>query len=180
MTAGLRWAMNLAAGLLMLGSLALGGAWLLDRAHRWEQPAWRPQAFVRLRGAPGVEGGEQACWVMAVNPRCGHCLATLRRTNTAWSRRGWRPELTVLIVDTSRPPGTSTLAAIPASQIWWDAAGIWRRRWGHRLYGELLQFDAAGRWARTLSADDLLRRRLLPSPLDDSLPRPFTHGGRGS
>ncbi len=180
MTAALRWAMNLAAGLLALGTLALGGTWLLDRVRGWEEPAWRPRAFVRLRGAPGGGGGEQALWVMAVNPRCGHCLSTLRRTNAAWSRRGWRPQLAVLIVDTPRPPGASTLAAIPTSQIWWDAAGIWRKRWGHRLYGELLQFDAAGRWARTMSADDLLRRRTLPAPLDDSLPRRFTEGGRGS
>lgn len=180
MSARLRLITNLGAGLATLGALALGGAWLADRAHRWEQPAWQPRAFVRLeRGtavrlgavaAPSDRPGSRDRWVMPVNPRCSHCMTTLRRLHETWSQRAWEPDLITLIVDTPVRPGEDALVPIPTAQVWWDARGIWRGRWGHRLYGEIIQFDGAGRFVRTVLAQDLVRRRRLPLPTDTHAP----------
>src|SRR5262249_20104272 len=130
MTHGLRWTTAAAAGALSLGVLALGGAWLADRAHPWDTPGLRPRAFVRLQRATRAADGGAAVtersgprdrWVVAVNPRCGHCMATLRRLHQTWSQRAWKPELVTLIVDTTGRPEAGDLVRIPTAQIWWDA-----------------------------------------------------------
>jgi len=56
----------------------------------------------------------------------------------------------VLIVDQEREPSPRSVAMLRAETVWWDRAGVWRGRWGHRLYGELLRFDASGKYVETL------------------------------
>jgi hypothetical protein len=163
MSRALRWAANLAAGGAVLVALALGLAWLGDRSRRWETPAWSDRSFVALR-AGAVRREREVRWVMAVNLRCPHCLVTLGRTHAAWTERGWQPALAVLVVDTPERLEPAALRGIPTAQVWWDSRGIWRRRWGHRIYGEILQFDRSGRHVRTVTADDILRRSRLPGP----------------
>ncbi len=177
MSARLRSTMNLAAGAATIGALLLGGVWLSDRAHRWERPAWRHRSFIRLQGEARGEPAAGGRWVMAVNPRCGHCLATLARLHVAWARRGGRPDLITLIVDTPERPGPAALRPIPTTQIWWDAQGIWRRRWGHRLYGEVIQFDGAGRFVRTVLADDIFGRSRPPRSGEPLAPATPQEGG---
>ena len=185
MSTGLRRVMNVAAGAATVGTLALGGAWLSDRAHRWDAPRWEPRAFVRLHSARrgggdawdrGTPSG--ARWVMPVNPRCEHCMATLHRLDATWAQGAWKPELIALIVDTPRRPREGALARIPTDQIWWDVHDLWRGRWGHRLYGELIQFDGAGRFVRTVLAEDIIRSGRLPLPDESMAPAtPDREGG---
>jgi hypothetical protein len=164
MSSRLRTAMNLAAGAMTLGALLLGASWFADRAHRWESPEWRHPSFVRLRGGTGDAHAAVATWVVAVNPRCPHCVGALAQLRARWDHDGWRGELATLIVDTPHRPGAEALRRIPIDQVWWDRNGVWRRRWGHRLYGEMIQFDASGRFVRTVLAADILRRSRLPQP----------------
>jgi len=140
-----RWAASAAS----LAVLALGGVWLADRTHRWERPVWRHPSFVRLRGDPTPR---EPVWVIAVNPRCRHCVAALARVRARWQTCGHAGGLASLIVDTPVRPGAAAMAALPTTEVWWDRRGIWRRRWGHRLYGELMEFDAAGRFVRSVPA----------------------------
>jgi hypothetical protein len=177
MSARLRSATNLAAGAALLGALVLGGLWVRDRTHRWETPRWSESDFVRLRGGPGDDRAAAGTWVIAVNPRCARCMNTLSLVHAAWTRNRWPEALIVLIVDTSRRPGAAVVGAFPPGQVWWDRAGIWRRRWGHRIYGELIQFDGGGRIIRTVTAHDILRRRLLPRPGEPLAPADRKEGG---
>jgi hypothetical protein len=162
MSAPLRTAVHLAAALMSLGVMLLGAAWLADRAHRWERPAWRHPSFVRLRGVPAAPSHEPV-WVVAVNPRCPHCLAALARLRAEWARCGRQEDLVSLVVDTPARPDAGVVAALCTSQVWWDRRGVWRRRWGHRLYGELMQFDGDGRLVRSAPAFDVRNR---PGPCD--------------
>lgn len=170
MSAPLRWTLNAAAVAALLGALLLWLAWRADRSHRWETPRWQPRAFVPLKGEPGPAGESATRWVMAINLRCGHCLSALDRTQAAWAERNWQPELGALVVDTPRRPTPPALRAIPAARVWWDSRGIWRRRWGHRVYGELLQFDRSGRCLRVVTASDLLRGSRLPESEAPAVP----------
>lgn len=177
MTWTLRATMNLAAGAAVGGALLLGVLWSADRAHRWERPHWRPQDFVPLRAVPRGPSPVEGRWVIAVNPRCPHCMAALSRVHAAWQRRGWHGDLVALIVDAPRRPGAAALRAIPSAQVWWDRGGIWRRRWGHRRYGEVIQFDGSGRPLRTVMADDLLHGRGPPAAEEAHAPANERKGG---
>ena len=85
---------------------------------------------------------------------------------------------TVPIVDAPRRPREGALARIPTDQIWWDVHDLWRGRWGHRLYGELIQFDGAGRFVRTVLAEDIIRSGRLPLPDESMAPAtPDREGG---
>ncbi len=170
MSAPLRIAMNLAAAAALAAALLLGALWLGDRAHRWERPRWEGGSFVPLRAGPRVVGEAQPLWVVPVNPRCRHCLTTLRRLHVAWARQARPEELIALIVDTRARPPAALLRAVPPVPVWWDRRGIWRRRWGHRLYGELIQFDATGRFVRTAAAGEVLRSARRPAPTQPSAP----------
>lgn len=179
MSARLRTTTNLAAGAALLGALALGGVWLRDRMHRWESPRWRDGDFVRLRAGTPAEHPRQAMWVIAVNPRCGHCMTTLSRVHATWTLHR-RPEvLAALIVDSPDRPRAAALDAFPPVPVWWDRAAIWRRRWGHRIYGELMQFDGGGHILRTVTAHEILGRRLLPNPGEPLAPADRNRGGMG-
>ena len=177
MSVRLRTAMNLASALALAGALLLGALWLGDRARRWERPRWTSDLFVPLRAGRSEDRGDQARWAVAVNPRCPHCMTTMWRLHASWARFGRRQELVALIVDTPARPDAHTLRAIPPVPVWWDRNGVWRRRWGHRLYGELIQFDASGCFVRTLAAEEVLRRMRLPDPGGSSAPARSEQGG---
>jgi hypothetical protein len=152
--AGTSWAWRLAgwAGwVLVVGALAaLGWLWHVDRARVWETPSLGPP-LVLLRATPGRP--DAITWLVAVNPECSHCrkvLAQLAGRPMTGVRVG------ALIVDTSRQPAPSTLSGLPGGPIWWDARNDWRRRWGHRTYGEVIRFDSRGRYLST--------RVQLPTP----------------
>jgi hypothetical protein len=50
-----------------------------------------------------------------------------------------------LVVDSRAQPALHRAETLRVDELWWDAQGVWRHRWGHRLYGELMRFDAEGR-----------------------------------
>jgi hypothetical protein len=84
-----------------------------------------------------------------MNPLCPHCREHLARAVAAQARpRGAR--LGILVVDSPKPPAAAPLANVAVDGMWWDARDAWRRRWGHRVYGEVLVFDGSGRYLRTL------------------------------
>ena len=144
---GTSWAWRVlgrAGGLLLVVALAaLGWLWHLDRARAWDTPGLG-EPLVLLRGATAGTAAET--WLVAVNPECAHCVQALQRL-AARPVPGVR--VGALVVDTPRRPDDALLGSLPGAPVWWDAGGAWRRRWGHRLYGELLCFDARGRFLRT-------------------------------
>ena len=150
-TIGTWWDRRLAGGvggaLAGVALAALGWLWHLDRTRVWQTPGLgAPLALVCAATADSSAG----TWLVAVNPDCPHCLQALARL-AARPRRGLR--VGALIVDTPRRPGAATLAALRAAPLWWDARGDWRRRWGHRIYGEVLCFDPRGRYVGTRFAE---------------------------
>jgi hypothetical protein len=127
----------------------LGWTWARDRTHRWEPPRWEPSWFVAISGGEmGPESLER--WVVPVNPDCPRCARDIRRVGRAPRPAGAR--VAVLIVDAPRPAGAEELHRFGVDEVWWDRDGIWRRRWGHRVYGEVLRFGRDGefRGARSL------------------------------
>jgi hypothetical protein len=168
MSVRLHWAIDVAAVAALVSALLLGAFWLRDRMRRWEEPGWGNGSFALLRAettAPGARAS-YGTWVAPVNPRCEHCLNMLRRMHTACAARASQPRLVALIVDTPARPPAAALRLIPPMAVWWDRGGIWRRRWGHRLYGELIEFDAAGRYVRTAAVSEFLN----PAPLQSFAP----------
>lgn len=126
--------------LALLALVALGGLWHFDRHRRWETPALSGRLLL-LRDAPSDTAGE--LWLVAVNPECSHCLQVLARLTASPPGDA---RVASLIVDSRARPDSLTLAALPGGPIWWDAGNDWRRRWGHRVYGEVLRFDRAGHY----------------------------------
>jgi hypothetical protein len=159
-------------------ALALGWSWHRDRTRHWEEPILADARFIRLEAGQRHQSGGRATWMVPVNPRCPRCLSTLRRLHSGWVRRGRPERLIVLIVDARRSPGADLLRAIPELPVWWDRDGVWRRCWGHRLYGELIEFDPAGRYLRTFPARDALPRLTSTAPGDSTAPA--TKGETGS
>jgi hypothetical protein len=124
--------------------LLLGAAWALDRSHRWDAPRLDTSSFVRIRGAPSVSS-DRPMSLVPINPACPSCMKRARELSG-----GPRSErLVFLIVDRPSPPPPLALSELEADAIWWDARGIWRHRWGHRVYGEILRFDPRGRYRGT-------------------------------
>jgi len=122
---------------------ALGWLWRLDRTRVWETPRFG-SSLVLLRGAAAAPSA--VTWLVAVNPECSHCKVVLARL---CARPPGGVRVGALIVDTPRRPAPSALAALPGGPIWWDVRNDWRRRWGHRVYGEVLRFDPRGRYLST-------------------------------
>ena len=168
--------MDLAASATLTAVVLLGGWWVSDRARRWERPRWSSESFDLLRAMPRVEPRGEAQWVVVVNPRCPSCLSSLWRLHATWTRHTTREELVALIVDTPVRPDPRTLHGLPPIPVWWDRENRWRRRWGHRLYGELLQFDGSGRYLRTITAQDARRTRDRP-PGNPTAPALERRGG---
>ena len=146
--------------------LVLGSCWIADRTRRWETPRLDPGRFSVVRHAGGA--GAAAGWtMMPVNLHCPHCLASLRALQRS-RRAGMGPELIVLVVDQEREPSAKSVAALRAETVWWDRFGVWRGRWGHRLYGEVLRFDRRGQYIETLPpSTDGSSVALEPKPLPD-------------
>jgi hypothetical protein len=140
---GARLADQAAWVLPALALAALGWLWHQDRARAWRPPVLGAP-LVRL-AAPADTA--LATWLVAVNPDCPHCLQALARRR-AHPPRG--AQVGALIVDAPRPSDPSRLAEWRVAPVWWDARGSWRREWGHRVYGEVLCFDARGRYLATL------------------------------
>jgi hypothetical protein len=128
-------------GLPLAGLVALGSAWLLDRSRPWETACWRTDRFVLLGGHPDA-GYRGERWVLAVQPDCAHCMTTTPVIADSARRLGVR--VAALLVDCRTAPDPARLRSLRVDELWWDAQDVWRRRWGHRVYGELLRFDAGG------------------------------------
>jgi hypothetical protein len=144
-------ALNRAAlGLALAILTAIGVLWWRDRTHVWETPRWDARRFERL--APPLVA-EHATWMVVVNPDCPHCRARLaelqRRPHD--SRRD--PALGALLVDVARRPRPPESGAPLEGGVYWDSLGIWRGRWGHRVYGEVLVFAADGSLERTVAPE---------------------------
>jgi hypothetical protein len=172
-----RVALSALMGVALAGALALGWAWHRDRTRHWEEPAWAEDRFVRLSVGQRADPGRPATWMMPVNPRCPHCLATLRLLHAEWLKHVRSVRLVALIVDAPARPGAEALRAMPRLPVWWDRDGVWRKRWGHRLYGELIEFDPAGRYLRTIVARDALPLLMLAAPGDSLAPATIKKGG---
>lgn len=141
--AALGWILA-ALSLTAFAYLAISG-----RVRGGETPQWSAARFVRLAGdgAPA-----DSTWMVAVNPGCLHCRASLPVIAAEAHALSPPPAFAVLLVDAPARMNPDSLAALPAQAVWWDSAGVWRRAWHHTMYGEVLVFDRGGRLIRTRSA----------------------------
>lgn len=130
--------------------VAIGGVWLMDRTRTWETPAWRTSRFTRMSPA---EGGARADWIVVVNPDCLHCRARLAELLRRERDPQRDPALGVLLVDTPTRPGPLDDASRLDGGVWWDSTGVWRSRWGHRVYGEVLVFSPSGALVRVVGPE---------------------------
>ncbi len=128
--------------------LALGLSWAHDRMAPWSEPRFEPAQFVAVGPPPAIDGAREL-WLIAVNPLCPHCRQHLARAAAALPR-GSGTRLGILLVDTPKLPAAPAFANVVVDGMWWDVRDTWRRRWGHRVYGEVLVFDGGGRYLRTL------------------------------
>ena len=126
-------------GLAGLG--ALGLLWLADQRHGWERPQWEPRRFVPVLTSGGADTRPPR--VIAVQPGCPACLAGLEHAAARRPLLDAR-RMVALIVDWPRRPDTSFAQRLGVDEVWWDAHGVWRRRWGRRVYGEFYDFDRRG------------------------------------
>lgn len=144
--------MRVGWGLAALALVAIGALWQLDRSRGWEAPRWDTSRYVALAVSDpptAEEAGET--WVVAVHPGCPHCQVSLRQALLTRDRERSPLRIAALIVDTERRPPATLAADLGADECWWDAENRWRRRWGHRIYGEVLCFDARGTLLRQLA-----------------------------
>lgn len=153
-------------GVSFAALIALGALWWSDRTQVWETPVWNETSFVLVHRAgqtsPASFDAARETWVVAVNPDCGHCEQSLRNAELVASRRGDSPALHALIVDQgSRPPRT-VFGRRRLDAVWWDERRMWRKRWGHRVYGEVLRFDDDGRLIGTWAPEQV--ERDVPNP----------------
>jgi hypothetical protein len=149
-----RIAIGIAAMAGIAGVGLLGLAWQVDRGRAWETPRWNPSEFVAL--SPAASDARHELWLVSVHPGCGHCRSELDRHARA-PQGGIR--IAALVVDTPRRPSASFVATLPVAEAWWDHRNIWRRRWGHRLYGDLMRFDSTGRYLGPTGDDTIAERR---------------------
>ena len=138
----LRWGLVVST---MVAMAVLGGLWFSDRHRSWDVPVWTEGMFVALR-PPTRAAATQESWFVPVNPDCPHCAEHLART---LGRRSARARIHALVVDQVHRPTEDVFGEYAVDAAWWDSAGIWRHRWGHRLYGETMVFDRRGRLLRT-------------------------------
>jgi hypothetical protein len=134
--------------------VALGVLWALDRTRPRETPRWDTAAFPALHRAPGAAEGWRERWVVAVHPGCPHCRVSLTALTAARDRSRAEVLVTALVVDEPDRPPDQVLASLPADEACWDSRRIWRDRWRHRVYGEVLCFDAEGEPLRQLAPFD--------------------------
>jgi len=120
----------------------LAAAWAMDRQRSWDAPRWETRLFTPLLWQGNRDAHEDSLRVVAIQPRCPHCMIGLERMRGLI--RGDR--LVALIVDTPRRPRRTFATSLRLREVWWDRDDVWRRRWGRRVYGEILIFDRRGRW----------------------------------
>jgi hypothetical protein len=127
----------------------MGAWWWIDRATVYERPRWDQASFEAIAEARDPRSAAET-WVVAVNPACAQCMAGMAALADTLGVAPGAPRLFALIVDTaSRPPEMSMTRSLSHPRldgVYWDREGVWRARWGHRMYGEILRFDAAGDW----------------------------------
>jgi hypothetical protein len=148
---GLQVAINRAALSLSLAILAaIGVVWWRDRTRTFETPRWDAGRFVTLH-APA--GAPRTTWMLIVNPSCTHCRARLADLLRRPRDPERHPALGVLLVDLAHRP--DTLEATPRIEggVYWDSLAVWRRRWGHRVYGEVLVFAPGGALERSVGPE---------------------------
>ena len=145
-----RLVVGLLSALAVSGLVALGWLWQRDRGRTWEEPRWDRSRFVCLSQPHALAARGPTLWVVAVNLDCPHCRVSLHRAAAARLRHPSNAGLVALVVDSPRRPRETALADLDADELWWDERGTWRRRWGHRIYGEILVFAPSGRWLRTI------------------------------
>ena len=155
--------------------LTLGFAWWRDRHREWETPGWNPARFTRVEvaasAAPAPTSAAAETWVIAVNLHCPHCLARLDALAGECAQDGDCPPLLALVVDAPRMPRPQEVGSLPVAQVWWDARGVWRNRWGHRVYGEVMRFDSAGRYRGPLATVETPEHALESSLESSDEPR---------
>jgi hypothetical protein len=139
--------------------LAIGMWWWRDRTRHYETPRWEAARFVMLR--PPVPAAGPA-WMVAVNPECSHCRARLADLLRRGSARAAGAGLGVLLVDTPHRPDSLDDGDRLEAGVWWDSLGVWRARWGHRVYGETMVFSGDGTLVRVIRPE---------SAPEDSMPR---------
>ncbi len=138
-----RWAARVGLALIALSLAGLVALAVWDRTRHWETPRFDPARFVALEAPAPAQGGEER-WCVVVNPDCAHCRSAFPAIAARRDSVRPRPELDLLIVDCDRRPAPAALAPFPADRAWWDSSGVWRDRWGHRVYAEVLRFAPGG------------------------------------
>jgi hypothetical protein len=143
---------RIALALALALFVALGAFWWRERTKRYEPPAWPHPAFVELN-APAA-GAPPARWIVAVNPECGSCTARLAELRRLRAAEAAGAALGALLVDVRRRPDSLAALAGLGAGVWWDSAGDWRARWGHRTYGETMVFGEGGALERVLAPSE--------------------------
>jgi hypothetical protein len=143
-------------GLAAASLVAFGLLLAFAKARPAALPVLREGRFARLSAAPvvaraaGDSAGPRERWFVAINPWCPHCRASLPAAIARAAISG-NARVAVLLVDTRARWPADSLAAMSATDVWWDSAGIGRREWRRSDYGEILIFDQAGRLQRTIA-----------------------------
>jgi hypothetical protein len=125
----------------------------------WETPHWDPAHFTELT-ASAVSHAEET-WVVPVNLSCGSCFHRIERL--VKDAPAGKHALAALIVDSPERPLSDLLERRGVRRVYWDERQVWRRRWGHALYGEVMLFERDGRLRIT-----------VPPGMDPAAPR-FAH-----
>ena len=137
-------------GLLGAAIALVAVLWIVDRSRPWKRPRLEAATFVTLReGSAGASANARETWLIPINPGCPSCLTRARMVLASRPTRGLGPRLVLLVVDRRRFPSLAPLAELDADAVWWDTRGVWRGECGHRLYGEILRFDARGAYRGT-------------------------------
>jgi hypothetical protein len=91
--------------------------------------------------------------MIVVNPDCMHCRARLAELLRHQRDPARDPALGVLLVDVRQRPEPPDDAARLDGGVYWDSLNVWRSRWGHRVYGEVLVFAPDGAIERVVGPD---------------------------
>ena len=105
--------------------------------------------FSVVRDSPRAGAQSRGLELVPVNLQCPHCLRSLRALRASCDPPNDCADLVVLLVDLRARPAAALVESLGVARVWWDRRGIWRHRWGHRIYGEVVRFDAAGRYLGT-------------------------------
>lgn len=148
---------------LAMGFVFLGTVWMVDRGRRWESPRLSRGSFETLQGPSAQARGSRGILLVPLNLGCEHCLASWRRLMASCPGEPGCEDRVALLVDVDRRPLPSQLEGLGARAVWWDRRGLWRGRWGHRIYGERMRFDGSGSYLGTsppLGAGEAPARRM--------------------